>query len=404
MQLRAFPLSSAVWNVPVPRGYIQWAWTIAGVLIALDVAWCAEAGLTIRSAGLSAAATAVLLALSVAYRHRIRCLAEIAGVAATWFALTACIVVLSYLCATSRQPLHDPIFFDLDRRLGFDWWAWRGFVVDRPLLNATFCAPYASLGPQVLLSIFYLPAIGRTSQASELLLLYAITAIVCCVASALWPAIGHPVGFSYDPDFMILRKPGPWQFNLPTMQGIVTMPSYHTTLALLLTYACRNTGVVGWSVGALNVVMLLSIPPIGGHYLADVLAGAAVAGLTISVIRGARSWYGVDRIAIRWRDAEASWPIIRSDRCATNYFLTSTSVEQTVELEPANAAIPSNSRGHLTMLEYARKLLALRMDERGVTAMEYGLIAALIAVVIIGAVTAVGGAVSQVFQSIAAAL
>ena len=88
------------------------------------------------------------------------------------FALTACIVVLSYLCATSRQPLHDPIFFDLDRRLGFDWWAWRGFVVDRPLLNATFCALYASLGPQVLLSIFYLPAIGRTSQASELLLLY----------------------------------------------------------------------------------------------------------------------------------------------------------------------------------------------------------------------------------------
>jgi pilus assembly protein Flp/PilA len=56
------------------------------------------------------------------------------------------------------------------------------------------------------------------------------------------------------------------------------------------------------------------------------------------------------------------------------------------------------------MLQYARKWLALRSDERGVTAMEYGLIAALIAVVIIGAVTAVGTAVSATFQAIAAAL
>ena len=36
------------------------------------------------------------------------------------------------------------------------------------------------------------------------------------------------------------------------------------------------------------------------------------------------------------------------------------------------------------MLEYMRTWLALRSDKRGVTAMEYGLIAALIAVVIIG--------------------
>lgn len=40
-------------------------------------------------------------------------------------------------------------------------------------------------------------------------------------------------------------------------------------------------------------------------------------------------------------------------------------------------------------------------DEEGVTAIEYGLIAALIAVVIIGAVQAVGTNLSNVFQGIA---
>lgn len=40
-------------------------------------------------------------------------------------------------------------------------------------------------------------------------------------------------------------------------------------------------------------------------------------------------------------------------------------------------------------------------DEEGVTAIEYGLIAALIAIVIIGAVTAVGNNLDTVFQAVA---
>ena len=43
-------------------------------------------------------------------------------------------------------------------------------------------------------------------------------------------------------------------------------------------------------------------------------------------------------------------------------------------------------------------------DERGVTAIEYGLIAALIAVVIIAAVTLVGGNLTNTFNTVAAAL
>lgn len=56
------------------------------------------------------------------------------------------------------------------------------------------------------------------------------------------------------------------------------------------------------------------------------------------------------------------------------------------------------------MLDYARTLLALRFDKRGVTAMEYGLIASLIAVVIITAVTNIGTALTTKFTAIATAL
>ena len=56
------------------------------------------------------------------------------------------------------------------------------------------------------------------------------------------------------------------------------------------------------------------------------------------------------------------------------------------------------------MLKYARTWLALRFDKRGVTAMEYGLIAALIAVVIIGALNTIGGDLNTKFGAIATAL
>ncbi|HEY2049950.1 MAG TPA: Flp family type IVb pilin [Caulobacteraceae bacterium] len=48
-----------------------------------------------------------------------------------------------------------------------------------------------------------------------------------------------------------------------------------------------------------------------------------------------------------------------------------------------------------------RAFLAIYNDRKGVTAVEYGLIAGLIAVVIIGALTLVGGDLSNLFNKVA---
>ena len=52
------------------------------------------------------------------------------------------------------------------------------------------------------------------------------------------------------------------------------------------------------------------------------------------------------------------------------------------------------------MLHDVRILLALRCDKRGVTAIEYCLIAAFIAAVIIGAVTTIGSQLVSPFQTV----
>ena len=55
-------------------------------------------------------------------------------------------------------------------------------------------------------------------------------------------------------------------------------------------------------------------------------------------------------------------------------------------------------------MKLARFINQFARDEEGVTAIEYGLIAALIAVVIIGAVTNVGTALVGIFTTVANAL
>src|ERR1700733_3719559 len=61
----------------------------------------------------------------------------------------------------------------------------------------------------------------------------------------------------------------------------------------------------------------------------------------------------------------------------------------------------SHHKGQQTMFHYAITWLALRRDRRGVTAMEYGLIAALMAVVIVAAVDTLGTGIGTAFTSIA---
>jgi len=56
------------------------------------------------------------------------------------------------------------------------------------------------------------------------------------------------------------------------------------------------------------------------------------------------------------------------------------------------------------MFTFLNNLSALAKDERGVTALEYGLIAGLVAVAIVTSVTALGGKLTATFAAITAAL
>lgn len=60
------------------------------------------------------------------------------------------------------------------------------------------------------------------------------------------------------------------------VQGMVTFPSFHTVLALLVPFALRGYRWVFWPAVTLNAVVLVGTLTEGGHYLTDVLGGASI--------------------------------------------------------------------------------------------------------------------------------
>jgi PAP2 superfamily len=284
----------------------QWpsVWAMVCLLLAVDFVWASQVGLTIGGGEIIAGLIPALLALSAAYRRRNRRIANMAEAWALWFAFTAAFTALTYLAASCAFPLQDVMMERLDRAIGFDWSAWHDAVLDRPILSWLLLVAYASLLPQTILSIIYFPATDRPARIRELLLLAGATSAATVLISAIWPALGPFAehggwNVAYLRDLLALRAGGPWHFELSAMDGIVTMPSYHTVMAVLFTYAFRRTGLVGYGIATLNLVMLLSIPPIGGHYLVDMLAGVALALGAIAVQRAPR--HGVSRILFRLR-------------------------------------------------------------------------------------------------------
>ncbi|VWB43615.1 PAP2 family protein [Burkholderia lata] len=69
------------------------------------------------------------------------------------------------------------------------------------------------------------------------------------------------------------------------VQGLVSMPSFHTMMAMFLVYSMRNIRLVLPAVIVLNVIMIASTITVGGHYLADVLAGIVCGAVVILVVR-----------------------------------------------------------------------------------------------------------------------
>jgi len=268
-----------------------WILLFLGILD-LGLSWLAGYAFTEFSSVLAIIAGMAGISYGYGRSGRSRAIADMGYYAAMWIAFTVLGVIFTYLMAGSRLPLFDEHFARFDAAIGFDWPRWHRFLASVPYVNTLLNMAYSSLLLQIVLSVMYFSHIGQSRRNAELLWNAFISLLLTGVLSAIFPALGAFHYFQTDlpqavhlPHLFALRDGSVRVFPLNQMQGIIAFPSFHTVMAILFTYAFRGRGVWFLLIGLLNILMLLSTPTFGGHYLADMVSGAMVAGLAIYLVR-----------------------------------------------------------------------------------------------------------------------
>jgi membrane-associated phospholipid phosphatase len=215
-----------------------------------------------------------------------RLLAEIALYFALWAVFPIFGIQLSYLAATLDLPLRDKLFTDADAALGFDWRTWASLAWRYPTFIKVLIWSYQSnlyqpLGLVLIFSIF-----GPRGRNREFLSAMAVASIATVILAGLLPTFGPnevygiPSGWHTVLSALRARTHEP----LPYV-GIVSFPSYHASMAVILTAVTRSYRWAFVASSIVNGLMLIATIPIGYHYLVDLIAGCVIAAGALYIVQ-----------------------------------------------------------------------------------------------------------------------
>jgi len=216
------------------------------------------------------------------------------GLIAEYFALTAsatgAFAVLSYLALASSGPLHDDALLAADRALGFDWQAGYAFLKAHGLIATILKFAYNSMLYQGLYFGVLLALMDDRRRLRQMFWLVLVAGIITSIGVLLWPALGPFKVFQAGPPDSFLPemervRAGGHAFELGKLNGVVSFPSFHTTMALAYIWGFRRTGPIAWLIGGVNLAMFCAIPWYGGHYLIDMIGGGVVFAVSLLIIK-----------------------------------------------------------------------------------------------------------------------
>jgi membrane-associated phospholipid phosphatase len=250
----------------------------------------------------------VFMAVKILYRltaHRLNSAANLANLAEAVFlggesilllrnaGMVLCI--LSYLCCSWDWPMMDERFDLLDKAMGFNWQEWFQWCWREPA-HTLLATAYRSLLFQLIFSTIWFASLLDKKRLYETFWILFVALLSTVVISGLMPALGPASALgllsSYDTKFirnladvMAIRAAGGMPVTITLLGGFVAFPSFHTAAALIYMYAFRNNGWLSTAALLLNLLMLISIPAFGDHYLIDMFGGFAIAAFSILAVR-----------------------------------------------------------------------------------------------------------------------
>ena len=262
-------------------------------MVAVDAGWAWQAGFTITHWLKPVSEIAMIWIVATLYL-RVRTsprLTEMLNYVVLWLSFSTAAAVLTYLSATPALPLQDRFYSSVDQAMHFDLAGYTRLLCAHHIIIAVLQLDYSSLLIQISFTVLCLAHTRTEGRNAAFLACSMLSLFVTCIGSALLPALGPSLAdnpsLQHTPDYvgeiLAMRSGLPVTRAVEELQGIVCFPSYHTVLAVLIAWAHRNLPTF-WPVACVNALMLLAVPTVGNHYLADVLGGAAVSVVSIAAV------------------------------------------------------------------------------------------------------------------------
>ncbi|WEK44538.1 MAG: phosphatase PAP2 family protein [Candidatus Sphingomonas colombiensis] len=217
------------------------------------------------------------------------------------FTIILLILLEIALLATHGQPFVDALLARADAVIA-PWLDWPALALwfSRHPITARLCEwVYHSLAWQPFLLIAVFCGSRRPQESWRFIGMWALSLMICAMVFALYPGVGayafHHVNASLvsatsatvssDQLRLLakLRAPSLTMIGNDCLGGMITFPSFHAAASVLLARGYWRIRGLRWPFAALNLTMLAAAIPMGGHYVADLLAGVAVAAFAIAV-------------------------------------------------------------------------------------------------------------------------
>ena len=214
--------------------------------------------------------------------------------------------ILMYCLATFNRPLIDPVLVDIDAGLGCHLPAIVNWAKAHPTVEHLLQLAYDTLLPQTAL-IATLGLVGDRRPLEVFVQRFMIAALLTAAVFYAYPAAGPFEAFGYElsdvqarymAHFEGLRAGQLETISLQQAEGLITFPSFHATWAILLALSCWHRRWLFALSAVLNGMVLIATVTTGWHYLADVLAGIIVAGVTVGACHWLGRWIYRPKVAV----------------------------------------------------------------------------------------------------------
>jgi membrane-associated phospholipid phosphatase len=208
----------------------------------------------------------------------------------------ALVTCMSYLSARLALPLRDQQLIAADQFVHFNWLAWLNWLNDWPTLARVLTLAYESTDLQFFVLLMALLFCKRTDRLQKLILTFFLSGIMVVTLGAMFPAVAGYIYYNIDlSQIPHLHPAAPRDQEIMLMgmrehtinilplkfDGIVQFPSFHSVLAILFMYASMPVRWLRTIIVPLNLLMVISTPVDGGHYLMDIVAGIGIAFIAI---------------------------------------------------------------------------------------------------------------------------